>query len=116
MYPKEKPCERLSDTNPSIVSTFTDFVTWKNREDGVLGELLGAIEFKNMKVADSKVSGFEAYKTNFAPEGVLVENFMIIGKSNNPETEENYYMNTRAIVAPRTNQFRVNNVRMYNFD
>ena len=41
---------------------------------------------------------------------------MIVGKSNNPETEENYYQNTRGIITPRTNWFSAKNVRLYNYD
>lgn len=65
-------------------------MTWKNNEDGVLGELLGTIKFLNFKVADSKWAGFEAYKTNYSSAGATVENFMIIGKSRNPNPDEYY--------------------------
>lgn len=41
---------------------------------------------------------------------------MIVGKSSNPESEPDYYLETRGIIAPRTNWFHVNNIRLYNFD
>lgn len=114
--PEELPNLYTEVGNAPLTSTFENFVTWKNREDGVLGEKLGSIIFRNMKIADSKHAGFEAYKTNYTTEGVSVENFMIVGKSNNPETSENFYLESRGIIAPRTNGLSVTNVRFYNFD
>jgi hypothetical protein len=37
---------------------FKNFTTFKNSEDGVLGESLGHIKFRDFKVADSKFAGF----------------------------------------------------------
>ena len=69
-----------------------------------------------MKIADSKLAGFEAYKTNYTTQGAKIKNFMIIGKSNNPETETGFYHESRGIIAPRTNWFSAENVRLYNFE
>lgn len=63
--PEKLPNLHSEVDNPPLESVFENFVTWKNREDGVLGELLGSVTFRNMKVADSKHAGFEAYKTNY---------------------------------------------------
>jgi hypothetical protein len=44
--------------NLSYEAIFENFITWKNNGDGVLGEILGDITFRNFKIADSKYSGF----------------------------------------------------------
>lgn len=126
MHPRENPCkeylaEAIPDffgetNNPVIISVFEDFVTWKNREDGVLGELLGSIKFINFKIADSRLAGFEAYKTNYSSVGASIENFMIVGKSSNPEPDDQFYFESRGIIAPRTDGFSAKNIRLYNFN
>jgi len=67
MAPRKYPClpardDTLEDNqflgNPAIWSTFENFITFSNNEDGVLGEVLGNIRFRNMMIADSKLAGF----------------------------------------------------------
>lgn len=53
--------EKFSDPfeeNPAILIEFKNFTTFKNNEDGVLGEVLGYVKFTDFKVADSKLAGF----------------------------------------------------------
>ena len=55
MAPRTFPCQPSRDdtladpfsTNPSFETVFENFITWKNNEDGILGELLGDITFRN---------------------------------------------------------------------
>lgn len=41
---------------------------------------------------------------------------MIVGKSKNPAPDEDFYHESRGIIAPRTDGFHARNVRLYNFD
>lgn len=54
--------------------------------------------------------------TNLTKEGAKIEDWLIVGRSNNNAEEKAYYDETRAIIAPRTNGFYIDNVRVYNFE
>jgi len=63
--PRAYPClptrnDQLIDPfaqNPSIPATFSNFITFANRESGVFGESLGTVTFDNFFIADFRVSG-----------------------------------------------------------
>jgi hypothetical protein len=124
MAPRKYPCQPVMDgsletgqfdANPAIWSTFENFITFQNAEDGVLAEEIGNLRFKNMLVADSKVAGFQSHKTNLTRDGAIVENFVIVGKSRGNANPDSFYQGARAIIAPRTDGFYVRDVKIYNF-
>jgi hypothetical protein len=53
MGPRERPCEAWNAGNPSIPAIFENFTSWKNVRTGAIGEELGAVEWRNFKVADN---------------------------------------------------------------
>ncbi|CAK63336.1 unnamed protein product (macronuclear) [Paramecium tetraurelia] len=124
MAPRKFPCNDPANwvndqpyiDNPSLQAVFEKFYTWKNNECGILGEELGNIYFKDIMIADSKFAGFQAHKGNFSTEGAVLDNAVIIGKSNhNANPDDTYYDGSRAMVVPRTNGFLAKNIRIYNY-
>ncbi len=118
MAPRKYPCRPTRNAssvdpfidNPAYWATFENFITFKNHECGVLGEVLGNVLFKNIMVADSKLAGFQSHKTNLTKEGAVIENYLIVGKSKGNANYDAYYIDTRAIIAPRTDGFLATNV------
>jgi hypothetical protein len=51
------------------------------------------------------MAGFQAHKTNFTKEGAMLDNALIVGKSNENAAAESYYDNSRGLIVPRTNGF-----------
>jgi hypothetical protein len=45
----------------------------------------------------------------------VLDNALIIGKSNGNANSDDYYDGSRALVVPRTNGFLAKNIRLYNF-
>lgn len=66
-------------------------------------------------IADSGFSGFQSHKTNFSEEGEVLDNALIVGRSNGNANPFDYYNGTRAIVVPRTNGFLAKNIKIYNY-
>jgi hypothetical protein len=61
-------------------------------------------------VADSKFAGFQSHKTNLTKDGARIQNYLIVGKSRGNANPDNYYIDSRAIIAPRTDGFMASNV------
>lgn len=65
LSPREIPCEEISfdevdpsnSANPSVHSAFSDFVTYKIGEAGLLAEETGDMLFENFVIADSGMAG-----------------------------------------------------------
>lgn len=116
---RERPCEPTRDDtlpnpysfNPSFTIYWKNFETFKNQEDGVLCEFCGDMVFQNFKAADNKQSSFNVHRANFTEKPVLLDNWIIVGKStlNNQEEEvtsdPNFYVKSRGIIVPRTDGF-----------
>lgn len=68
----KEPCKPHRDdslanpflNNPSSTITWSDFVSYRNHEDGVLAEEVGNMVFDNFRLLDNKQSGFNVYLTN----------------------------------------------------
>lgn len=105
------------DLNPPIRATFSDFTTFKNKEHGLLIEMIGAIEFKNLLIADSLISAIEISQTNFTRESdeAQVNNVVIVGISQGNTESGITYNNAIGVITPRTDFLLINNVTFYNF-
>ena len=55
----ERDAEDLWKDNPSVTSTFSDFLVFKNKEYGVLAVKTGNIILNNFTVVDNKKVGIE---------------------------------------------------------
>ena len=122
--PRKYPCadfrnDKIEDPwkeNPPIPAVYENFVTWKNYENGVQGEYLGWVVFKNMKIADSKQSAFVIQVTNYSSyETTKIENALIVGKSYGNPSNDSTYMNTAGILTSHNENLIVSNIRFHNF-
>ncbi|KAL4508253.1 hypothetical protein ABPG72_003557 [Tetrahymena utriculariae] len=102
--------------NPSFPITWKNFVSYRNHEDGVLAEEVGNMIFDNFSLLDNKQSGFNAYLTNRTDEEVILRNSLIVGKSLGNPADDSDLVNTRGLITPRTDGFRVENTHFANFD
>jgi hypothetical protein len=55
--------------NPLITANFTNFVGWKNGDNGAIVERVGDVRFINFKVADNLVAGIEFSLTGETMDG-----------------------------------------------
>ena len=53
LAPRQFPCEKISDENPSVPSKFYNYITYKNGEAGLLAERTGNMMFENFTMADN---------------------------------------------------------------
>jgi len=126
MIPRKYPCKPItydhSNTtdpwhqNPPITAYFTNFTGWKNGRNGAIAEKVGDVRFIDFKTADNLLAGIEFSLTDDHGDNTTrIDNALVIGRSNNSElaleVSEPY-----GIIGPRTENFRVDNVRFYNFD
>jgi cell migration-inducing and hyaluronan-binding protein len=91
LLPRTYPCSAMStdpndEDNKHILAKFEDFLTYKNRRNGVIAERLGYVQFHNFKVADSAVGGMEVSLTENIDDGYAkIVGAMIVGRSENSE-------------------------------
>jgi hypothetical protein len=126
MVPRKFPCKPItydhSNTtdpwhkNPAITANFYNLTSWKNGRNGAIAEKVGDVRFHNFKVADNKLAGIEFSLTDAHGDNTTrINNALIIGRTLNTELaldlSEPYGM-----IGPRTENFRVENTRFYNFD
>lgn len=126
MIPRKYPCKPITynhsnpsdpwHANPAITADFYDLTSWKNGRNGAIAEKVGDVRFHGFKVADNKLAGIEFSLTDDHGDNTTrIDNALIIGRTNNSELaleiSEPY-----GIIGPRTENFRVDNVRFYNFD
>jgi hypothetical protein len=127
MVPREKPCQPISydvdepddpwHNNRPITANFDGFTGWKNNRNGAIAERVGDVRFNNFKVADNKLAGIEFSLTSeFGNEMAQIYNALIIGHSTNDDDGDYIWQTPRGIIAPRTDNFLIDNVRFYNFD
>lgn len=102
--------------NPSFTITWKNFVSYRNHEDGVLAEEVGNMVFDNFWLLDNKQSGFNVYLTNRTDEEVILRNSLIVGKSLGNPADDSDLENTRGLITPRTDGFRVESTHFANFD
>ena len=126
MIPRKFPCKpfvydhaNTTDPwhkNPPITAHFTNFTGWKNGRNGAIAERVGDVRWSDFKVADNLLAGIEFSLTDaYGDNTTRIENALIIGRTNNSElaleVSEPY-----GIINPRTENFRHDNIRFYNFD
>jgi hypothetical protein len=126
MVPRKFPCKpvvfNFSNTedpwhqNPPITAHFYNLTSWKNGRNGAIAERVGDVRFHNFKVADNKLAGIEFSLTDeYGDNTTTINNALIIGRTNNSETALEM-SRPFGIIGPRTENFRVDNVRFFNFD
>lgn len=103
--------------NPSMTSTFTNFILYKNLEDGVLAEQTGDIVFQNFTVGENYRSGFEFYLANFTQKPPQVLDSAVIGMSqtNAASNTTNYTVGMSGLITPRSGVTSFTNIRFYSF-
>lgn len=126
MIPRKFPCKAITydhsnttdpwHNNPAITAHFWNLTSWKNGRNGAIAEKVGDVRFHNFKVADNKLAGIEFSLTDAHGDNTTrIDNALIIGRTNNSELaleiSEPYGM-----IGPRTENFRVDNTRFFNFD
>ena len=122
--PRKFPCEPYRNDNvedpwkenPPIPAVYENFVTWKIFENGIQGEYLGWVVFRNMQVADSREGAFEIQRTNYSGYGTTkIENALIIGKSKGNPSNDSTYNNTAGILTAHNENLMIDNIRFHNF-
>jgi len=126
MEPRKFPCKPVvydannaTDPfwqNPAITAEFWNLTSWKNGRNGAIAERVGDVRFHNFKVADNLLAGIEFSLTDMHGENTTrIDNALIIGRTNN--TDE-YLIRAKpfGFIGPRTDNFRIDNSRFYNFD
>ena len=122
--PRQFPCKdsgnyNLNDfyaSNPPVNAVFEGFQAWRNFENGVMAEHIGAVEFRNFLIADSRLSGIQISQANFTREDLAkINGALIIGLSRNMDLDTSRYIGSVGITTPRTDNLLVNNVTFYNF-
>ncbi|KAL4484574.1 hypothetical protein ABPG74_019751 [Tetrahymena malaccensis] len=117
------PCQPYRDdrqpnpfvNNTSYTTTWSNFVSYRNNEDGVLAENVGNMVFNNFTLVGNKQSGFNVYLTNRTDEYVILQNSLIVGQSaGNPALIQDLQGSYGAIT-PRTDGYRIENVHFANF-
>jgi len=118
---KEKDKTKHKDpykNNPAITAEFRDVTSWKNGRNGAIAERVGDVRFKNFKVADNILAGIEFSLTGeYGDDMAQIDGALIIGKSTNVTPEDRLNRaSPRGIITPRTENFRVKNVKFYNLN
>lgn len=102
--------------NPSYPILWTNFVSYRNHEDGVLAEEIGNMIFDSFYLLDNKQSGFNSYLTNRTDEEVILRNSIVVGKTAGNHATDGELDLTRGLITPRTDGFKADNVHFANFD
>lgn len=126
MIPREKPCQGISydentpddpwHNNRPITANFDGFTGWSNNRNGAIAFKVGDVRLNNFKVADNLLAGIEFEITDaFGREMARVNNALVVGRTNNthPLIEA---ATSRGIIAPRSDDFLIENSRFYNWD
>lgn len=98
--------------NPSIPTIFSNYVLYRNGNEGVLIQQVGNLIFDGFQVADNAISGINIQVANFTKEMVGVRNSLIIGQLSSLPAPS---ATARGILTPRTGLSNLSNVRFYNF-
>ena len=123
---RKYPCQPIRDdtngtdpwySNPSITSLFTNFILYKNLQDGLLAEQTGDIIFQNFSIGENYHSGVEFYLSNFTMQPPTVTNSFIVGQSftNAASNTTNYTSGMSGAITGRSGVTKLDNIRFYNF-
>jgi len=126
MIPRERPCAGISydenepddpwHSNRPITANFYGFTGWANNRNGAIANKVGDVRFINFKVADNLLAGIEFEITDSYGKFMAgVDNALVVGHTNNtsPLLEA---ATSRGIIAPRSDNFFIQNSRFYNWD
>ena len=58
---------------------FENFISFNNRENGILSEYVGDAIFKNFKLAGNGRSGAQIHSADITHKKVIFDNFLIVG-------------------------------------
>ena len=125
--PHEKPCSGNTfdeskwraddypyDGNKPITAVFENFLGYKNGRNGVIGEDLGAVVFKNIKAADNKLAGFELNKVvSVRDKMAWLENSVMVGQTTN---NSGGLGSPHGVITPQRDGWAVKDVRFYNYN
>ncbi|KAL4508252.1 hypothetical protein ABPG72_003556 [Tetrahymena utriculariae] len=101
--------------NPSYTTTWSNFLSYRNNEDGVLAEEVGNMVFNNFTLVGNKQSGFNVYLTNRTDEYVILQNSLVVGQSTGNPADVSDLQATYGIITPRTDGYKVSSVHFANF-
>lgn len=125
--PRTYPCKSITydeatpldpyHNNPLITAVYKDFTGWMNVENGAITEINGDVRFENFKIADNMIAGIEfSVIDDSIRDGLAqINNAFIVGHSANANAET-LGSSPHGVITPRTENFSVNNVRLYNLD
>ena len=103
-------------TNPPIVAEFHNLVSYKNKRDGAIAELVGAMEWHNFKTADNLEAGMEVSMTSLVDGFCKIVGGLVVGRSANTEEALDKADSPKGIINPRTENFQVIGTKFYNYD
>jgi hypothetical protein len=127
--PRTNPCQGISydkaaadmggdpyHNNPLITAVYQNYLGYKNGRNGVMGGNIGAVQFKNIKVADNRLAGIEIERDINKEEMIgYLDGAIVVGRTEaNIGTESSG--SPRGIITPRTDRWWVMNVNFYNFN
>jgi len=117
MIPRQFPCQPIDYvSNPPIVAEFHNLVSWKNGRNGAIAERVGAVQFHNFKTADNVLAGIEFSLTeDIIDDYAKVVGGVIIGRTANSQAEIDIG-SPHGIITPRTEGFRIEGTKFYNYD
>jgi len=126
MEPRQFPCKAVTYDpnnatdpfwqNPAIPAHFWNLTSWKNGRNGAIAERVGDVQFHNFKVADNILAGIEFSLTDMHGDNTTrIDNALIIGRTNNTDDILNA-ASPFGIISPRTENFRIDDSRFFNFD
>jgi hypothetical protein len=126
LIPRTHPCEPMVynstdpnnpyPDNPPIIANFYNLTSYKNSRNGAIAERVGAVQFHNFKTADNILAGIE-----FSLTEDIIDNYakvvggLVIGKTENTSEELNI-ASPHGIITPRTEGFRIEGTKFYNYD
>lgn len=126
MEPRKYPCKAVTYDpnnatdpfwkNPAITAHMYNLTSWKNGRNGAILELVGDVRLHNFKVADNRLAGIEFSRTDLHGDNTTrINNAVFIGRTANSEPAMDF-SSPFGFIGPRTENFRLDNSRWYNFN
>jgi len=125
--PREDPCSPVEydvenpedpyHTNHPITAVYENFVGWAAGRCAAIVELAGAMEFKNMRTADSQIANIEWSLVEVAEGYTSIKNALSVGNTGfNDANGELSNLTLWGLITARSENLTVSNVSFYNFD
>ena len=115
--PINKPCQAVDGINVfTVTALFQNITLYKNKLKGLVTERIGDMVFDTFRLADNGENDFEV-SDMIIFDGVQprISNTFVVGKTKNPAKEPWNRMFRTGITTPRKDNFKVSNIRFYNF-